>query len=528
MPTPFNTIPQHKPLLMALLAVCLLFSSVPPAAANTDSSIPNTRKGYQPPPGVSLIKATGTGRTTGHIANLSLSNDSDAPVALPALAFFIPSGGKYQAYVGRIEPGQILPPGTGSTVEVRGFCATVRRPPVPAEAPIPPAETWQVATGEFTDFTFPAGTPFRQPGRALIPGSNDALPGAVSIDREPGTAAPLLLAAVQHIEQAAARLQQSGELQTPFSANPEREREAVIQQTFWMFAAELENDPYTQEEFTRVLEAQYETGTGVALADAPEQDRERIKQGSDDFWAAFELVGVEAKVLNHEPTTASTPEKTTETDSKDETAATDAPACGRIEGTVSTNPERLFKGLMNVLVYVAGSCEYCPPKPVREAVVITEGYDGIQPSFVVVPKNTTVKLVNGYDKEIHFAPGFTPSPIEGDPQPTHNLDALGKGESTEITPTKSASGNSTGDYLVKSRYHERSDGVMFVTPNDCYAIADEKGHYSIGELPPGTYQLKVYTRPKRTHFAEANVTVEEGKTTIQDFVLQREKKPASN
>jgi hypothetical protein len=68
---------------------------------------------------------------------------------------------------------------------------------------------------------------------------------------------------------------------------------------------------------------------------------------------------------------------------------------------------------------------------------------------------------------------------------------------------------------------------MFVTPNQCYAIADEDGYYSIGELPPGTYRLKVYTWVRRTYLPQADVTVKEGEVTIKDFVLNREKKEES-
>jgi hypothetical protein len=110
-------------------------------------------------------------------------------------------------------------------------------------------------------------------------------------------AAPLLLAAMREIEQKTAELQASGDLNTPFSGNQDREREAVIQQTMWIYVAELEGEPYTREEFTERLEQQYEDSSGVAIGAAPVEDQQRVQKGADDFWNAFELVGVEAKVL---------------------------------------------------------------------------------------------------------------------------------------------------------------------------------------------------------------------------------------
>ena len=69
--------------------------------------------------------------------------------------------------------------------------------------------------------------------------------------------------------------------------------------------------------------------------------------------------------------------------------------------------------------------------------------------------------------------------------------------------------------------HKFEDAVVFVTPNACFAIASNDGTYSIDEIPPGTYTVKVYTRPKRTDLPEAQVRVTSGKTTAQEFTLER-------
>jgi hypothetical protein len=184
-------------------------------------------------------------------------------------------------------------------VPIEGYCADVRRPPVPEGEPLPPPGDWIVPTGAAGPIAVPPRAGAAAAGRALIPGTDSAVPRAVDPALEPIVAAPLLFAAIREIERATTELQESGALQTPFSSNPDREREAVAQQTFWLFAAELENRPYTQEEFTERLAAQYEERTGVPIAAAPKEDRERLEVGASDFWTAFELVGAEAKVLAH-------------------------------------------------------------------------------------------------------------------------------------------------------------------------------------------------------------------------------------
>jgi hypothetical protein len=78
----------------------------------------------------------------------------------------------------------------------------------------------------------------------LIPGTGEEPGRTVDAGLEPEIAARLLLAAIGDIERATTELQASGRLQTPFSADPEREREAVVQQTFWLYAAELSGEKY--------------------------------------------------------------------------------------------------------------------------------------------------------------------------------------------------------------------------------------------------------------------------------------------
>jgi hypothetical protein len=271
---------------------------VPMAAVPAASPDAAARIGYPLPAGVVIIEAKGTGRTTGHIADISVRNDGAEPVVFPQGPLFIPSSGQYQGYVAPSGGGTTIPPGATQTVPVTGYCSDVRRPPVPAGEALPSADSWIVPGDPAAAITVPPRAGAGAPGRVLVPGTDQAVPRAVDPNLEPEIAAPLLFAAISEIERVTAELQASGELQTPFSGNPEREREAVIQQTFWLFAGELEGKPYTREEFTRQLEEQHTQRTGVPVTAAPREERERLQEGANDFWDAFELVGSQAKVLS--------------------------------------------------------------------------------------------------------------------------------------------------------------------------------------------------------------------------------------
>jgi hypothetical protein len=276
----------------------LLASAAPLALADSASANVAAKTGLELPDDIQLVTAKGTGRTTGHVATLTVANTGPQPVSLPPFEFFIPSDGKYQSYVGRTSQGPPIPPGGTQTLPVAGFCGDVHRPPVPAGENLPPIESWIVPTGHIQDIAIPARAGAAEAGRALIPGTDVALSRAVDGDLEPLLAAPLLLAAMTEIERKTAEWQARGELQTPFSGNPEKEREAVIQQTLWIYAAELEGETYSKEDFTKRLEQQYEDRSGVPITAARPEEQQKLQQGADDFWDSFELVGTEAKVLS--------------------------------------------------------------------------------------------------------------------------------------------------------------------------------------------------------------------------------------
>jgi hypothetical protein len=244
------------------------------------------RTGYRVPPGVTIGTPVSTGRTTGTIAEVEVRNDGTEPIVFPEGAVLIHPSDEHQGYIVPGGRGTTVPPGETVTVPLDGYCTDVRKPPVPIGESLPDPTEWTVPTDPTS--------PFPAPGDPDFHGEDVEV---------------RIIGGVEAITRTTEELQESGELQTPFSSNPERERETVIQQTTWRYTSELDGRPYTREAFDERLEEQYEERTGTPIEEAPEEDRVRLEEGADDFWDAFELVGENAKVLEPDeemPTT--TPE----------------------------------------------------------------------------------------------------------------------------------------------------------------------------------------------------------------------------
>lgn len=263
------------------------------------------------------MRAVSHGRTTGHIADLILYNSTDKPQEISVESFYIPTTNPYQGFV---VPSPTPAPltvaaGETATIPIHGYCTDIRREPPPAGmemihpsrwitsedvAPITPG--WQPAAG--SGFTPTDRTD--NPIVVTFPGTDEVFPYFIDINHQPEQSAPLILEGYRLIEQAYDRLTARGQINTPFASNPDRQREAVVQQSFWIFTSVLKGEEYKEDEFVERMEAQFEENAGMKVEEAPEAVRENFEQGMGDFWDSFQLVGAEAKVIAH-PETEKTP-----------------------------------------------------------------------------------------------------------------------------------------------------------------------------------------------------------------------------
>jgi len=490
------------------------------------------------------VTAKGTGQTTGHIADLNIRNHNNTEVKILTLFVYIPSDGHYQSYIAEVPPVTVQPHAT-EVVPLQGYCTDIHVPPVPAGKEFPPISEWipvvkptaipdpngisifphaTVPNFDPKDIPTITGSPNFKPLSPDIiadipvtwPGTDTPVGGTLDPTPRPEIYAPVITKVLINIEDAVQKLQEDKKIATPFSPDPNKESESVIQQVIWVYTAALAGKKYNRDDFSTKVYDQFNDQSGIKIADLPEKEKNKLDMGVDQFWNSFMATGVEAKVIiaSDQSSNHASAEVAGDHKQDDNTADQEEKiACGRIKGNVKTDPESVRKSLKDIVVYVTSTCNFCPPPPSYEPKVVEEDENSIHPSFLVVPQDSSVTIKNSMVKEIDIAPGLVPSPT--DASRTLTLKSLSRGESTTFTPTK------PGGYLVKNDINKMHDGILFVAPNQCYCITDKDGNYGIGELPPGTYHLKVYTNPKRTNFAEADVVVEAGKVTIQDFVLDR-------
>jgi len=287
------------------------------------------------------ISVIGTGRTTGHIAELSIQNNSDEPIAISPQIFFIPSRDRYQGYVGRIPDGIIIAPKQSGKIPVNGYCADVHSPPVTAGEPMPPIDDWipvaapqvpepmnppggkkdknapvivsvlqntlpafeQDDIPNITDHTSFVVTAPKDSSSLTItwPGTSEAVGGSFDPNDDPKSFGPVLVKYLEKIEEAAILTLEDPNIITPFSNDPKKEKEAIIQQCFWIVTAGISEDEYTKEDFSNNVYKQFAGQSTDSVISLPEDQTQRIDQGVDQFWDVFTAVGVEAKVFSHTP-----------------------------------------------------------------------------------------------------------------------------------------------------------------------------------------------------------------------------------
>ena len=156
-------------------------------------------------------KLDGTGETIGHVANLTLTNPGTERVRVvisPTL--LIPGSAERQTYA--LTGTHLASVGAGETVTIPldGVCLDAHKPPVT------PGDT--------------VGLTIADPA-TLPQASRDLLAGA------------------QKIATAARTLQAAGKFQTPFSGNPAKELQTIVQWATWTSVANKTDNPLTKADF---------------------------------------------------------------------------------------------------------------------------------------------------------------------------------------------------------------------------------------------------------------------------------------
>jgi hypothetical protein len=128
---------------------------------------------------------------------------------------------------------------------------------------------------------------------------------------------------------------------------------------------------------------------------------------------------------------------------------------------------------------------------------------------LVVPVGATVELRNS-DSEVHNVHSFAVknSPFN-EAIPEGGLPLIKRFDRVEIV-------------RLGCELHQEMAAWIVVRDNPYYALTDKDGHFSIIEIPPGTYQLLLWhedlDKKERTSFA-TEVNVEPNATLEVDFYL---------
>lgn len=168
--------------------------------------------------------------------------------------------------------------------------------------------------------------------------------------------------------------------------------------------------------------------------------------------------------------------------------AEDAPAAtGSVTGTVNATAAKYKAGTVVYLADVPGS--FRPGKP----LTIDQKGMAFVPHVAAIVKGTTVRFVNS-DSVRHNV--FSP---DGE---KYDLGAWGQGESKTHTFAKA------GTYRQLCNVHPEMSGVVVVLDNPYFAVTGNDGKFDIANVPPGTYDLKVWN--EKLEAAPQKVTVPAG------------------
>jgi len=272
-----------------------------------------------------IIKAFGTGMTTGHIADIVVKNKSKTSLIILPQRVFIPSTGQYQPYIADI-PSAIIQAGSTDTIRLQGYCTDVHLPPAPAALEMIPILKWipirhsdSTLVGEGTYLvlhnsvvpftkdhigyiiTSNAYTPLYPPPDsfhiATWPGTDIPAGGRLNHISRPDLYATVMSKVLELLEPASTEIQSRKTLVTPFTITPEKEREAIIQQVIWMYASALAGKQYGKEEFRAKVYDEFKSHAG--LTDLPALEKQELDKGIDEFWNVFLTISSETKLFQN-------------------------------------------------------------------------------------------------------------------------------------------------------------------------------------------------------------------------------------
>ncbi len=172
---------------------------------------------------------------------------------------------------------------------------------------------------------------------------------------------------------------------------------------------------------------------------------------------------------------------------------------GSITGKVNAKRARYLEGAVIYLEKVDGSF----PPPAKPARMDQQNQEFI-PHVLAILKGTAVAFLNN-DNTGHNV--FTPD------NETYDLGTWKVGETREYTFNKE------GVYTQLCKMHPSMLAFIVVLQNPYFAVTGKDGSFSIDDVPPGEYTLKVWHERKKAD--PLKVKVNAGKAAAVEFKLHR-------
>ncbi|NTU57578.1 MAG: hypothetical protein HGB00_01445 [Chlorobiaceae bacterium] len=170
---------------------------------------------------------------------------------------------------------------------------------------------------------------------------------------------------------------------------------------------------------------------------------------------------------------------------------------GAITGTIGTDIE---KNKENAVVYLKGVSGPASPK----TVTIEQHHLKFIPKVTTIPVGSTVVFTN-HDKIYHNV--FSVSEAK-----KFNLHTYDPGKAKQVTFERQ------GVVNLLCNVHPEMSAWVVVTENRYAAVTDKGGNFTISDVPPGTYEIAVWSEKLKPQ-ESSKVTVTDGNSTKMDIKL---------
>jgi plastocyanin len=185
------------------------------------------------------------------------------------------------------------------------------------------------------------------------------------------------------------------------------------------------------------------------------------------------------------------------------------PLCAKAHSTPLTTEDIVVgpdRGLANVVVYVSDGLGTQTFQPPQQPAVLEQKGCQYKPHVLAVQSNEKINIVNS-DETTH---NIHPSPAnnrEWNMTQPHGM------------PLEKSFAREEVAIPVKCNVHPWMKGYIAVLKNPYFAVSDKEGHFSVKDLPPGSYTITAWQEKLGTSVQKITVGAGENKTL--DFTFKQ-------